>query len=105
MPKKRESRARMARRVKNTDLLLRAWALLLAAQKALGRKITKEEVGRLSRITEMADRMMHPKDLPKFLWQPHSLLGGRVPGQLIATEEGTKEVLLLLEGAESGSFT
>jgi uncharacterized protein (DUF2384 family) len=58
----------------------------------------------LARIIELLDELVSPTDRQAFLEQPHPLLLGMRPIDMLATQEGFEAVESLLEGVASGGF-
>lgn len=62
------------------------------------------EFERMERVLQAMGDMIRPEYRQRFLETPHPLLNDRRPLDMLKTEEGTQEVIRLLEGAESGAF-
>ncbi|MBI4729156.1 MAG: DUF2384 domain-containing protein [Acidobacteria bacterium] len=88
------------------DLLGVAWSTV--ARWEGGRSKPDEKLaGRIERLTRVLDALgdlVRPAGRLAFLEQPHPLLNGIPPADLLGSERGTEAVVDLLESARSGAF-
>ena len=64
----------------------------------------RAKLERLAQVLDRIGEMIRPDRLLEFLETPHPLMMNLRPIDLLETEAGTKALLRLLEGAETGAF-